>query len=1143
MADSGAGAGGLQVGKLFATIGLDSTKLNATLGTIQRDLAQTGRAFVGLGRAQIGVSGIQKLQAEAKVLERQAVALRLKMVQAVGDSAAYEKAEKDLQGVETRIRDIEKVAADAKKPVTELSQKLEAVGEKGVWLTTHVTAPILAIGAGLLGAAQHAGKYAEDMVSASAATGVNVEKLEEMKYAAGTVGVEFESVTQTMLMLQRKLLGMEEDTGNAAKVMKDRLHMSVEDINGHLRSMGDLFPAAMSRLREFTNESERNSVAAQIFGRSYGQLMRLLSMGNDEYDALIAHAKEMGAIGDTEGAEKFAKAWNQTKLDLDALVRQLGTVVIPMLTALEPVCQKIIGKLKDSVDWVKKLDPATNQLVAIVAALFAILGPGLTILSKIPGVTMAIFAGLIKIIASGKEIAEMVATFGLGETLAALVTPIGLVITSLVALTAVIYGVSKAVEYYNTSQRRGVESALAVNESQKKTAEQAQKLISEYDELNKKTNKTTEENIKLQQILLQIKELSPDLIDGHKLRADAADKETESIKKLNAEYTRLAIAKMELDLKDAEKAKDAAKDDYDYAKRVRNKGALEFIPGMKAHHQQFADDAEKGYLDAAMKVSELQTSLRDFKNPGAKKARAGGYSDLDTADAQAARKQVLEAEKHFGDGWLKLKAEEEEALIGVKAKSKQAAAIKSYYQELRAELVDETNTTARVLGDQLSVLQAKLGRHKYAIGKAEADEAFRVSMDEVHKLEAERDYSGDHSLDREIAAKKKIAQATKSLAYQAIADDQRRDLAADRIASERAKATRESVDGDIDKGYRDSGLAAYHEAQNRIKEAARQGLPVQGMVDQANADLAKSKADADEALYNLRQEATKVVQETRVITLRAHGDRFGAETAQIQNELTNAIEDATHKWEKNHGFDKTSSIALANAKAEAAQKEVDLQEKLANLQTLSKFAERDQVDAQLAGQNVESAKIKLAERQLTLAQEKLRIDKESHLVSSEELADDSLRVEQAKLAVRDARLDAQAKRNASTGAGEDANVLQLKLDGRSLQAAIIEIVDRFQQKMRDLDIAAAHGDDVSNERRKAYLQEQVDLKDLNKPKWIDHLDAWKETMTAGFGGGRVDYPRQTVEEIKGLRSDIGRFTEAINNTRRFAQPIPSDYLG
>jgi hypothetical protein len=201
------------------------------------------------------------------------------------------------------------------------------------------------------------------------------------------------------------------------------------------------------------------------------------------------------------------------------------------------------------------------------------------------------------------------------------------------------------------------------------------------------------------------------------------------------------------------------------------------------------------------------------------------------------------------------------------------------------------------------------------------------------------------------------------------------------------------------------------------------------------------------------------------------------------------------------------------------------------------------VDAQLAGQNVESAKIKLAERQLTLAQEKLRIDKESHLVSSEELADDSLRVEQAKLAVRDARLDAQAKRNASTGAGEDANVLQLKLDGRSLQAAIIEIVDRFQQKMRDLDIAAAHGDDVSNERRKAYLQEQVDLKDLNKPKWIDHLDAWKETMTAGFGGGRVDYPRQTVEEIKGLRSDIGRFTEAINNTRRFAQPIPSDYLG
>lgn len=196
--------------------------------------------------------------------------------------------------------------------------------------------PFAAVVGGAYKMASSMGDLAEGLGNLSATTGLTREQLQELKFVADQGGFSFDGLANSSTILQRKLMGVEQDSGDAAKVMK-ALGIEVHNSDGSLRSMSDLFPAVISRLQSMTNETQRNMYATQIFGRNLGDVAPLLSMSADNMQALVKQAHDLGVVLD----ERTLKSMDELDTALDALKatsesawKAIQTAALPTLNAL-----------------------------------------------------------------------------------------------------------------------------------------------------------------------------------------------------------------------------------------------------------------------------------------------------------------------------------------------------------------------------------------------------------------------------------------------------------------------------------------------------------------------------------------------------------------------------------------------------------------------------------------------------------------------------------------------------------------------------------------------------------------------------------------------------------------------------------------
>jgi hypothetical protein len=223
--------------------------------------------------------------------------------------------------------------------------------------------------AGLLMGSRAVGSYAEELENLSASTGLSTTKLQELRYAANIMGLDFERVTRGVGMIEMKMMGMEKETGNASDAMK-RLGIPIHGTHGELRSMGDLFVDVIGKLQGVRNATERNMLAAQLFGRGWRELAPLIAMPAEELARLTDEAHKASAVLSGEAlmkAKKFDDEVDRMEERLKAMGRVLLIEAIPYLekfikwiTEGIPKLQKFIDKqgglagiLKEVVKWTR----------------------------------------------------------------------------------------------------------------------------------------------------------------------------------------------------------------------------------------------------------------------------------------------------------------------------------------------------------------------------------------------------------------------------------------------------------------------------------------------------------------------------------------------------------------------------------------------------------------------------------------------------------------------------------------------------------------------------------------------------------------------------------------------------------------------
>lgn len=258
------------------------------------------------------------------------------------------------------------------------------------------------------------------LVDASDRTGVGVESLSELGFAAEQSGADLETLEVGLRKMQKGLVSAAMGS-TEAQVTFLSLGLSLRKLMQ--ASPEAQFQAIAEAISRIPDPTARAAAAMQVFGKSGTMLLPLLQEGAGGIAELRQRARALGLVMSEEDARAAAK-WDDTLVilgkSLRSVVTTIGAAVTPTLTRAADWIVRIAGATRDFIDRNRTL---VDVLLKVGAGL-AVAGAGFTVLGVVlPGVGMALGG-----IAEGISL--------IGASIAFLTSPIGLVVAGLTALTA-----------------------------------------------------------------------------------------------------------------------------------------------------------------------------------------------------------------------------------------------------------------------------------------------------------------------------------------------------------------------------------------------------------------------------------------------------------------------------------------------------------------------------------------------------------------------------------------------------------------------------------------------------------------------------------------------------------------------------------
>ena len=214
-----------------------------------------------------------------------------------------------------------------------------------------VSAAVVAAGAALVDCTVDAAAFADEVLTASSVTSLSTDRVQELQYASELLDVSFDTVSGALGRLTNNLDEAATGTGSAAEAYA-ALGVEVTDSAGNLRDSEDVFWDAIDALGNVANETERDALAMEIFGKSARDLNPLIEAGRDNFEGLAEQAHDVGYVmsGDTLDAfGEFDDALQQLNTGTTAAKNALGTVLLPVLTDLANEGVSLLGEFSNGI--------------------------------------------------------------------------------------------------------------------------------------------------------------------------------------------------------------------------------------------------------------------------------------------------------------------------------------------------------------------------------------------------------------------------------------------------------------------------------------------------------------------------------------------------------------------------------------------------------------------------------------------------------------------------------------------------------------------------------------------------------------------------------------------------------------------------
>lgn len=180
------------------------------------------------------------------------------------------------------------------------------------------------------------GKYADEINTLAAKTGLATDKLQELKYMSELTDVSVETMAGALTKVEKNMASAAKGTGSAAEAFK-MLGVEIKNSDGTFRDQYDVMMDTLTALSGIDDEVLRDTTAMNIFGKSAKELNPLLKKSKEELDSLTQAAHDSGYVLSDEVLQQYQKFDDTMKMldkGIESLEHGFGLILLPVLQSM-----------------------------------------------------------------------------------------------------------------------------------------------------------------------------------------------------------------------------------------------------------------------------------------------------------------------------------------------------------------------------------------------------------------------------------------------------------------------------------------------------------------------------------------------------------------------------------------------------------------------------------------------------------------------------------------------------------------------------------------------------------------------------------------------------------------------------------------
>lgn len=286
--------------------------------------------------------------------------------------AELNKLNRDVESNKEAMKEAANKTGDGAKAVKEFGEEADKSGKSALSMGDIIKANLISeaiigglkslasgiasIGNSMKDALTEGAAYADTILTLSVQTGLSTDTLEKYNAVAELTDVSMETLTKSMAKNIKSMSEARDGSKSYAEAY-EKLGIKVTDSNGSLRDGETVYWETIDALKGIENETERDALAMELFGKSAQELNTIIEMGSGGVKEYTDKAESMGAVLGGEGLQALGNLDDQ----MQTFAGTMASTKNILASAFAPAMASAMGS-------VNNLAGSFNQLIAAVVS-------------------------------------------------------------------------------------------------------------------------------------------------------------------------------------------------------------------------------------------------------------------------------------------------------------------------------------------------------------------------------------------------------------------------------------------------------------------------------------------------------------------------------------------------------------------------------------------------------------------------------------------------------------------------------------------------------------------------------------------------------------------------------------------------------